>query len=114
LLFEGPQALAWFDSKSQTARVLVDGKEDLADAKISPDGKYVSFVRDHNLWLVSTADGKERALTTGGSEEVRKGELDWVYPEEFRIFSGYWWAPDSSAVAYFEMDERKVPQFPLV
>lgn len=114
LLLQGLHSLAWFDLKSQTARVLVNGKEDLGDAKISPNGEYVSFVRNHNLWLVSSADGKERALTTGGSEEVRKGELDWVYPEELGILTGYWWAPDSSAIAYLEMDERKVPQFPLV
>src|SRR5271165_5044437 len=114
LLFEGPHALAWFNLKSQTSRVLVNGKEDLSDTKISPDGKYVSFVREHNVWLVSTADGKERALTTGGTEEVRKGELDWVYPEELDIYTGYWWAPDSSAIAYLEMDERKVTQFSLV
>jgi dipeptidyl-peptidase-4 len=114
LLFEGPHALAWFDLNSQKARMLANGQEDLGDAKISPDGKYVSFVRNHNLWLVSTADGKERALTTGGSEEVRKGELDWVYSEEFEMFTGYWWAPDSSAIAYLQMDERKVLQFPLL
>jgi len=114
LLFEGPHALAWFDLKVQTSRVLVSGKADLSDAKISPDGKYVSFVREHNVWLVSTEDGKERALTTGGTEEVRKGELDWVYPEELDIYTGYWWAPDSSAIAYLEMDERKVTQFSLL
>jgi dipeptidyl-peptidase 4 len=114
LLLEGPHALAYVELKNQTARVLVSGKEDLSDAKISPDGKYVSFVRAHNLWLVSITDGKERALTTRGSEEVRKGELDWVYSKEFGISTGYWWAPDSSAIAYLEMDERKVPQFPLV
>jgi dipeptidyl-peptidase-4 len=114
LLLEGPRALAWFDLQSQTSRVLVNGKEDLSDTKISPDGKYVSFVREHNVWLVKTAYGKERALTAGGTEEVRKGELDWVYPEELKIFTGYWWAPDSSAIAYLEMDERKVTQFSLI
>src|ERR1700730_18307131 len=82
LLLSGPTSLAWFDLKSQTGRVLVNGKEELADAKISPDGKFVSFIRDHNIWLVDTADGKAHALTTSGTEEIRKGELDWVYPEE--------------------------------
>src|SRR5262249_9775557 len=80
----------------------------------SPDGKYASFVRDHNLWLVSVADGKQRALTKGGTEEIRKGELDWVYPEELQIRTAYWWAPDSSAIAFLEMDERKVTKYPLV
>jgi len=114
LLLSGATSLAWFDLKSQSGRVLVTGKEELADAKISPDGKFVSFLRDHNLWLVDTADGQVRALTTGGTEEIRKGELDWVYPEELEITTGYWWAPDSSSVAYLEMDERKVSQFSLV
>jgi dipeptidyl-peptidase 4 len=74
----------------------------------------VSFVRDHNLWLVDLANGKERAVTQSGSEEIRKGELDWVYPEELEIKTAYWWSPDSSAIAYLEMDERKVSQYPIV
>jgi dipeptidyl-peptidase 4 len=114
LLFQGPTSLAWFDLKTQTSRTLVSGKSSIADPKISPDGRYVGFVRDHNLWLVSVADAKERALTEGGTEETRKGELDWVYPEELDITTAYWWAPDSSAIAYFEMDERKVAKYPLV
>jgi len=114
ILFEGPTSLAWYDLKSQSSRVLVSGKQELADPKISPDGKLVSYVREHNLWVVTTADGKERALTQGGTEELRKGELDWVYPEELDITTAYWWAPDSSSVAFLEMDERKVTQFPLV
>jgi dipeptidyl-peptidase-4 len=114
LLFVGAKALAWLDLKTQAARVLVSGKEAVSDAKISPDGRYVSFVREHNLWLVGVADGKERALTKGGTEEIRKGELDWVYPEELEIKTGYWWAPDASAIAFLQMDERKVTQYPLV
>ena len=114
LLFQGPNALVWFALKSKEPRTLVSGKATLADPKISPDGKFVSFLRDHNLWLVNIADGKERAVTRDGVEEIRRGELDWVYPEELEIKTAYWWAPDSSAIAYLEMDERKVAQYPLV
>jgi dipeptidyl-peptidase-4 len=114
LLFQGPNALVWFALMSKEPRTLVSGKGTLADPKISPDGKFVSFVRDHNLWLVNIVDGKERAITRDGVEEIRKGELDWVYPEELDIKTAYWWAPDSSAIAYLEMDERKVAQYPLV
>jgi dipeptidyl-peptidase-4 len=114
LLFIGPESLAWFDLKTQASRVLVSGKDELSDVKISPDVKYVSFLRGHNIWLVGVADGKERAVTTDGSEQLHKGELDWVYPEELDIYSAYWWAPDSSAIAYLEMDQHKVTQFPLI
>ncbi len=114
ILFVGSNALGWYDVKTQQARVLLSGKAAIADAKISPDGKWVSFVREHNLYAVSTADGKEHALTTGGTEEIRKGELDWVYPEELSISTAYWWAPDSSSVAFLEMDEGKVTKYPMV
>jgi len=114
LLFQGPTALAWLDLRSQKSRTLVSGKAGIADPKISPDGRFISFVRDHNLWLVNLADGKEREITQGGTEEIRKGELDWVYPEELDIKTAYWWSPDSSAIAFLEMDERKVSQYPLV
>jgi dipeptidyl-peptidase-4 len=114
ILFQGPTALAWLDVKSQTTRTLVSGKVTLVDPKISPDGRNVSFVRDHNVWTMNLADGKERPVTQGGTEEIRKGELDWVYPEELDIKTAYWWSPDSSAIAYLEMDERKVSQYPLV
>ena len=114
ILFQGPTALAWLELKSQAGRTLVSGKSTITDAKFSPDGKYVSLVREHNVWVVNVADGKERAITRGGTEEIRKGELDWVYPEELDAKTGYWWSPDSSAIAYMEMDERKVSQYPLV
>ena len=114
ILFQGLTALVWLDVKSQVGRTLVSGRASIADPKISPDGRFVSFVRDHNLCLVSVTDGKQRAITQGGTEEIRKGELDWVYPEELEIKTAYWWAPDSSAIAYLEMDERKVTQYPLV
>src|SRR3984893_2898996 len=114
LLFEGPNSLTWFDLKTQTAHLLVSGKEEIADPKVSPNGRQVSFVRDHNLWVVNVADRSERALTEGGTEAIRKGQLDWVYPEELETTTAYWWAPDSSAIAYLEMDERKVAEYPLV
>lgn len=114
ILFQGPNALVWYELNTQTARTLVSSKQNIADPKISPDGRYVSFVRDHNLSLVSIADGKEHAVTQGGTEELRKGELDWVYPEELEITTPYWWAPDSSAIAFLEMDEKKVAKYPLL
>ncbi len=108
ILFQSSTALSWFDLKTETSRTLLHAKESIADPKISPDGHYISFVRGHNLWLVGVSDGKQRRLTQNGTEEIRQGELDWVYPEELDIKTAYWWSPDSSAVAYLEMDERKV------
>ena len=114
ILFIGAKALSLLDLKTQQAKTVFSGKEAIADAKLSPDGRYASFVSGHNLHVVTMASGKERAVTLGGSEEVRKGELDWVYPEELDLKTAYWWSPDSSSIAYLEMDERPVAKYPLV
>jgi dipeptidyl-peptidase-4 len=114
ILFVGAKSLSLLDLKTQQARVLLAGTEAIADVKFSPDGKQISYVSQHNLHVVSLSDGKDRALTTGGSEEIRKGELDWVYPEELDVKTAYWWSPDSSRIAFLEMDERRVSRYPLV
>jgi dipeptidyl-peptidase-4 len=114
ILFVGSNCLGWLNLKTQETRTLLSGKESIADVKISPDGKVVSFVRGHNLYVITVADAKEHAITSGGTEDLRKGELDWVYPEELDCKTAYWWSPDSSKIAFLEMDERKVSKYPLV
>ena len=71
-------------------------------------------MRDSNLWVANVATGKVKALTTGGSEEILKGQLDWVYPEELDATTAYWWSPDSSKIAYYQMDERPVTRYPIM
>ena len=54
------------------------------------------FRARRNLWIVNIATGEITTLTNGGSEEILKGKLDWVYPEELDTRTAYWWSPDSS------------------
>ncbi|HEV8383865.1 MAG TPA: DPP IV N-terminal domain-containing protein [Candidatus Acidoferrales bacterium] len=114
LLFIAQGNLYWFDLKTQAGKRLTSGKEAAEDPKFSPDGKMVSFVRGYDLWLVDIASGKESRLTTDGKEELLNGKLDWVYPEELDIRTGYWWSPDSTQIAFLQMDEHKVTQYPIV
>ena len=114
LLFVSQGSLYWFDLEKQTGKRLTTGDRPVVDPKISPNGLYVSFVRDHDLWVVEVASGRERRLTQGGSETLLNGELDWVYPEELSIRTAYWWAPDSSRIAYLQMNQSQVTRYPLV
>ena len=63
---------------------------------------------------MNIASGETKTLTSGGSEEVLKGKLDWVYPEELDARTAYWWSPDSKKIAYYEMDERPVTRYPIM
>ncbi|UGQ47525.1 S9 family peptidase [Massilia endophytica] len=94
-------------SKPDTARLVASGN--VIDPKISPKGKYVSFVRDQNLYVIDLATGKERQLTTDGKGTVHNGEAEFVAQEEMGQRTGYYWAPDDSAIAYRSYDEAQVP-----
>lgn len=84
------------------------------DAKLSPDGRFVSFRREHDLYSLEIATEKTSRLTHGGSETLLNGELDWVYPEELEIPTAYWWSPDSKRIAYLQLDISHEPVFPQV
>jgi dipeptidyl-peptidase-4 len=92
---------------------LAPSKDHLLDPKFSPDGKWVSFLSGHDIWVVPSAGGKEKRLTSGGSAVLLHGELDWVYQEEFDLRSGYQWSPDSRSIAFLESDESAVPTYPI-
>ena len=114
LLFIGTNSMVILDLKTMQAKPVVSSEKEIEDPKFSPDGKWVSFSRDANLFAVNLASGETRTLTTGGNEEVLKGKLDWVYPEELDTRTAYWWSPDSSKIAYYEMDERPVTRYPIM
>ncbi len=82
------------------------------DAKLSPDGKQVAFRRGWDLYALDLASGRETALTSGGSESLRNGGLDWVYPEELDLDTAYWWSPDSKSIAYLQFDLTGEPLYP--
>ncbi|HEY7326747.1 MAG TPA: DPP IV N-terminal domain-containing protein [Gemmataceae bacterium] len=83
---------------------------------LSPNEKYVAFVRANNLYVVDIATQTEQALTTDGSDLVFNGKMDWVYWEEIgnRKSNAYWWSPDSSHVAFVRYDDSPVHKFAVL
>ncbi len=83
-------------------------------AAFSPDGRWVGFARDGDLFVIDPESMRERRLTEGGSEEILNGSVDWVYEEEFNLHTAWWWSPDSARIAYLQFDQRDVPRYPIV
>lgn len=80
------------------------------DPKVSPSGRYVSFVRDQDLWVLELASGREQALTTDGDGPVANGVAEFIAQEEMDRATGYWWSPDERHVAYARVDESPVAE----
>ena len=83
------------------------------DPQLSPDGKTISYVKGGDLHVLDLAGGKERRLTTGGSDRVTHGLAEFVAQEEMGRFDGDWWSPDGKQIAYEEADTRGVETFTL-
>jgi dipeptidyl-peptidase-4 len=84
------------------------------DAKLSPDGRRVSFRRGHDLYCLDIASKKVTRLTHTGSATQLNAELDWVYPEELALSTAHWWSPDSRHIAYLQFDVSREVMFPQV
>ena len=107
--------LFFVNVRAAAAKRLGGGKPE--EPTFSPDGRQVAYLRGHDLYRVEVATGQETRLTSGGSETVFNGRLDWVYQEEVYgrgSFKAFWWAPDSKRLAYLSLDETKVPVFTLM
>jgi dipeptidyl-peptidase-4 len=78
------------------------------DAKVSEKGRYLSFLRDENLFVMDAATGREHALTTGGGKTLSWGAAEFVAQEELGRDTGYWWSPDDRYLAVARVDESPV------
>ncbi|WP_432710440.1 DPP IV N-terminal domain-containing protein [Pedobacter sp.] len=92
-------------------------KENDKNATPSPDGKYVAFTRDNDLYAVEVATGKEIRYTNDGTDVIYNGYASWVYFEEIlgraTRYKAFWWSPDSKKLAFMRFDDTKVPMFPI-
>jgi len=96
-------------SGKSAVRKLTTGSGFATDPKVSPKGGFVSFIRGRDLWAIDLASGKEIRLTHDGGETIGNGVAEFVADEEMSRHTGYWWAPDDSAIAFARIDESSVP-----
>ncbi len=112
LLFPLGGALYLFDLEAADAdavRQLTHGEGFATDPKVSPKGGFVSFIRARDLWVVDLADGAQVQLTFDGDGVIGNGVAEFVADEEMARHTGYWWAPDDSAIAFARIDQSPVP-----
>ncbi len=100
------------EQAGRRTRRLTETPGDEIDSKVSPRGRFVSYVRDQNLYIRPVDGGRERALTTGGKGTLSWAVAEFINQEEFGRFTGYWWSPDESRIALTRVDESGVDVIP--
>jgi len=82
--------------------------------ELSPDWQKIVYTKKYDLYMVDIHSKKEVRLTTGGKEELRNGQPDWIYPEELFQDQTFWWSPDSRKVAFLRFNEKNVTKYPIL
>lgn len=108
LLIPASGNLYYFSLVDNSVNQLPIGDGFATDARLSPKGNFVSFVRDQNLYVLSLETKKFQALTTDGGGAIKNAMAEFVAQEEMDRMTGYWWAPDESAIAFTRIDESGV------
>jgi dipeptidyl-peptidase-4 len=87
------------------------------DPKFSPNGETIAFIRGHGLSIVRPREITEAApfpvAPPPQNSAISNGQVDWVYEEELDVRSNYFWSPDSKNLAFLQMNEDRVPQYPI-
>ena len=78
------------------------------DARLSPDGNTISYVRGNSL-CVSDIAGNERTIGHDNAPTITWGSAEFIAAEEMGRMRGYWWSPDSQFIAACRVDVSLIP-----
>lgn len=96
---------------------LTNDKDKENNATMSPDGNYVAFTKNNDLYSINVNTKKESRITNDGSEVILNGYASWVYTEEIlgrrSAYRSFWWSPDSKHIAFFRTDDTNVPVYTI-
>jgi dipeptidyl-peptidase 4 len=116
LMFDSNGSLWIYDLANGTGvDIGYAGEESGDDPKFSPNGEFVSFVRNHGLAVVPLRQAGTPTVMAAAAPNpaTLNGQVDWVYEEELATKSNYFWSPDSKNLAFLQMIETDVPEYPI-
>ncbi|MBE2225306.1 MAG: DPP IV N-terminal domain-containing protein, partial [Anaerolineae bacterium] len=116
-------------------QILAKSEHPILDAQFSPDGKWIAYVQDAELYVIASEPsiktsevGNDQPLLktsevfsqprqiTSGARGTGKtnGLAEYIAQEEMGRRQGYWWSPDSKSIAFAEVDETHIPVYRIV
>ncbi|MEZ4590091.1 MAG: DPP IV N-terminal domain-containing protein [Chloroflexota bacterium] len=116
MLVPQPDGLYIFAGEDEGLRpLLTNPAKPIQDPHFSPDGQWLAFVQDAELYVLPTAGGEPQQIT-GGARGTGKtnGLAEYIAQEELGRRRGYWWSPDSQKLAFVEVDETHIPVYRIV
>lgn len=114
-IFRHSEVADWYilDTMRHTRKQLGAGLNlgKVRDALLSPNGRYVAYAKENNLYIHKLDFGTEVAVTKDENPDIINGIADWLYEEEFGTTALFAWSPDSKQLAFVKLNETDVPTF---
>jgi dipeptidyl-peptidase-4 len=95
------------DRRAGSTRELDLGEGYPLDPRLSPDGAWVAFVREGDLWVSGTEGAPAKRLARR-EEGFELATPEFVAQEELDRHNGDVWSPDSRSIAFQRTDNRPV------
>jgi dipeptidyl-peptidase-4 len=111
-----PDGLYVQDGLQAPLRKILDTADQPAlDPRFSPDGQWVAYVQDVELFIIPSGGGEPRQLTSGARGTGKtNGLAEYVAQEEMDRHHGYWWSQDNRWLAFEEVDETHIPVYRIL
>ncbi|WP_139955742.1 S9 family peptidase [Flavicella sediminum] len=101
-----------YDIESKSVS-LVD-KDFISIPNFSPDNKFLSYVKNNNLYVKDIELNKTMQITLDGEKnKIINAMSDWVYEEELKFVKAYHWSLESDKIAFLKFDESEVPLYDM-
>ena len=108
LMIEAAGAGFVLDVESRSVRKITPAGHRYTDIRLSPQGGFISYVRDASLFFLHLESDIERAIAKSHDAAVTYGTADFLAQEEMDRYDGHWWSPAGDAVAFTRVDVSSV------
>ena len=103
-----------WDVEKRSAKDIFVWSEVPEDLKLAPNEQVIAGISKAGLVGVDLFSGEQKILVPQSAGFLAPGSPDWVYREEFGLESAWQFSPDSRRIAFLQMNEEDVGEFPLI
>ncbi|MCF8242458.1 MAG: S9 family peptidase [Melioribacteraceae bacterium] len=103
--------LCVFDIENENFSIMNTVKDQSQNKEIAPNNIYAAYTIDNNLYASLSGD-ESRIITDIEDKGIVSGQA--VHRNEFGINGGIFWSPKSNHIAFYQMDETMVTDYPIV
>ncbi len=108
--FKNGNGIYTYNIEDQVVRLSSKCLGDAQNHDYSPESKHLAFTIDNNLFIVSSEEVKN--ITQQDDKNIVSGQS--IHRNEFGISKGTFWSPNGKMLAFYQKDESKVTEYPLV